>query len=151
MLTTEPHTYTTGDQAYPFNFLDNTSTPMSFNGQLVTVTCADDTHITLDDTTASGAWSGIGFLMSPIPITDASISGDDVMLTLERAPIGDLSVGYGEFSDSPAGSPTGGFDANGIHGGGRCGLLTDSYDVPGPLTGMAQPNRMVEFSQDNIS
>jgi hypothetical protein len=134
--------YTTGQTGYVEGVLGNTNA----NGAHV-VTVVDGTHLSLNGTTGNGAFSagaGGASVKNIITISSAVISGSQVTLTLARSPTGSgatgLFVGYARHSDFAYNTLTGGFSL------GRCGLLLDS-DLFVGRSGVAQPNRCIEFEQ----
>lgn len=137
VTTSTPHGRQTGDKVGVSGVRGNTNA----NG-VFTATVIDATHLSLNGTTGNAAWFQGGQVMCPIPITSAIIqNGNQVAITLGRAPAADLIVSYADQSDYTAYNvTTGGF------GFGRCGLLRDSDPFVG-LSGVANQNWCVEFLQ----
>ena len=132
--------YTNGQTALVTGCLGNTAA----NGTH-TITVSGN-NITLTGTTGNGTFSaGAGGAQVANMITISAtpvISGNQVQVTLGRAPTTGLVIGYGRFPDTGYGGAGGGFN---FHG--RCGLLRDSDTFVGLSSGIALPNWCITFEQ----
>jgi hypothetical protein len=111
-----------------------------------TVTVTGPKTFALDGSTALDAGPGgspLSRIFEAVGVTGARIDGDDVVLSLARAPRSDVIVGYAHTPDLTTWQgQTGGF----IGGAGRMGDLRDSDRFAG-ISGTVQPNWAVEFSE----
>jgi len=78
---------------------------------------------------------------SPLPISNATIVGDQVLLTTTRSQLTDAEMSYALYSDRAWNATTGGF------GSGRCGVLRDSNPALGFNTGQPLYNWCVLFAE----
>ncbi len=127
------HGFTTGDTVYCNSF----SAPVEVNGQAFVVTVVDANNFTLNGSSAADAWVGNGFIFSPITITSATISGNEVVLTLTRTPVWPITISYADVPDNQT-------TTTGVFGAGRFGLIRDSEPFIG-RSGANNYNWMVEF------